>query len=118
MHQLAIRWALRLRADRRLERACGRSRSIQEQQMNARLNQLEATECPYISTGHLPPSVLIRALMTDAFQRYRSITEGENSQVYPALARVPHDLFGLCLVGTDGNVYAAGDAEYDFSIMS
>ena len=40
------------------------------------------------------------------------------SQVYPALAAVPGDLFGICVVGIDGGVYAAGDAEHEFTIMS
>ena len=38
--------------------------------------------------------------------------------MYPALARVPSDLFGVCIVGTSGRIYAAGDVEYDFTIMS
>ena len=38
--------------------------------------------------------------------------------VYPALALVPRDLFGICVVGTGGRVFAVGDAEYEFSIMS
>jgi glutaminase len=38
--------------------------------------------------------------------------------VYPALARVPADLFGICIVATSGDVYAAGDAEREFTIMS
>jgi glutaminase len=38
--------------------------------------------------------------------------------VYPALARVPSDLFGVCVVGTSGRGYAAGDVDYPFSIMS
>jgi glutaminase len=31
---------------------------------------------------------------------------------------VPAQLFGVCVVGTSGNVYAAGDIDYEFSIMS
>ena len=45
-------------------------------------------------------------------------TDGENSQVYPALARVKKDLFGICVAGTSGDVYAAGDIDYEFTIMS
>src|SRR4029078_7813051 len=41
-----------------------------------------------------------------------------NSQVYPALATVPSELFGVCVVGTSGSVYAAGDTDYPFSIIS
>ena len=38
--------------------------------------------------------------------------------VYPALASVRSDLFGVCVVGTSGNVYPIGDADHEFSIMS
>ena len=31
---------------------------------------------------------------------------------------MPSDLFGVCVVGTSGNVYAVGDAEHEFTIMS
>jgi glutaminase len=73
---------------------------------------------PYISTGHLPPVEEVQRLVEDAHALFRSTTEGQNSQVYPALARVPAQLFGVCVVGTSGNVYAAGDIDYEFSIMS
>jgi glutaminase len=72
----------------------------------------------YVSTGHLPSPAQIQRWVDEAYDRYRSITDGENTQVYPALARVPSDLFGICAVGTSGNVYTAGDAAYEFAIMS
>ena len=56
--------------------------------------------------------------MAEAHARFKSNTEGENSTVYPALARVPSDLFGICVVGTSGNIYEAGDDRHEFSIMS
>jgi glutaminase len=73
---------------------------------------------PYVSTGRLPSPESVKALVAQAYDRFRSNTEGQNSQVYPALARVPSNLFGICVVGTSGNLYAAGDAEYEFTIMS
>jgi len=72
----------------------------------------------YVSTGHLPTSELVTALVTAAHARYKSNTEGKNSQVYPALAAVPSELFGVCVVGTSGAVYSAGDTDHGFSIMS
>ena len=72
----------------------------------------------YVSTGHLPTPEQVRALVAQAYERYKSTGEGTNSQVYPALARVPSELFGICVVGTSGNVYAMGDADYEFTIMS
>src|SRR5271169_500383 len=73
---------------------------------------------PYVSTGHLPTPELIAALVAEAHARYASDTKGENSQVYPALARVPRDLFGVCVAGVSGKVYAAGHTDHEFSIMS
>jgi glutaminase len=57
-------------------------------------------------------------LVTEAYKKFESDKQGQNSQVYPALARVPTRLFGICIVDTTGNVYGAGDAEYEFTIMS
>ena len=31
---------------------------------------------------------------------------------------MPSDLFGICVVATNGSVFAVGDAEHEFSIMS
>jgi glutaminase len=76
------------------------------------------TGASYISTGHLPPPEHVRALVTDAYERCKSNPDGQNSQVYPALARVPSDLFGVCVVGTNGALYAVGDSDYEFTIMS
>jgi glutaminase len=72
----------------------------------------------YVSTGHLPPSEQVTALVAEGHARYKSNADGKNSQVYPALARVPAGLFGVCVVGTSGSVYAVGDSGYEFSIMS
>jgi glutaminase len=72
----------------------------------------------FVSTGQLPSAELVHALVREAYERFGSESGGRKSQVYPALARVPGDLFGICVVGTNGAVYAAGDAEVEFSIMS
>jgi len=77
-----------------------------------------AFELPFVSTGHLPTPEFVKTLVVEAHARFKSNTEGSNSQVYPALARVPSDLFGVCVVGTSGNVHAVGDTDYEFSIMS
>ena len=61
---------------------------------------------------------MVQALVEEAHRRFRTDTEGQNSQVYPALARVPSDLFGVCVVGASGSIYGAGDIDYEFSIMS
>ena len=60
----------------------------------------------------------MQAWVDEAYERYRSNTDGEVSRVYPALAVVPPELFGICVVGTSGRAYSAGDADREFTIMS
>lgn len=72
----------------------------------------------FVSTGKLPPRDRVAELVTKAYYRYRTNGDGENSQVYPALARVPSELFGICVVGANGEVISVGDADYEFTIMS
>ncbi|MFO0929827.1 MAG: glutaminase A [Gemmataceae bacterium] len=76
------------------------------------------TEAGYVSTGHLPSADRVRALVAEAHARFRCDSAGQTSQVYPALARVSRTLFGVCVVGIDGQVFAAGDADQAFTIMS
>ena len=66
----------------------------------------------------LPPREAVRGWVDAAHERHRLDTEGEVSRVYPALARMPPDLFGICVVGADGAVYGVGDSERTFAIMS
>jgi glutaminase len=76
------------------------------------------SDSPFVSTGELPPPGLATRLVAEAHDRYRSTAEGAVSEVYPALARVPPDLFGICVVATHGAVFSVGDAEFEFAIMS
>jgi glutaminase len=71
-----------------------------------------------VSTGHLPSSRQVQGAVDEAYRLYRSETSGETSRTYPALARVPGDLFGICVAGISGRIFRAGDAGYEFAIMS
>jgi glutaminase len=86
--------------------------------MQTRLETDAASSPTYVSTGRLPSPEQVRALVTEAYERHQADEDGQNSQVYPALARVPRELFGICVVGTSGTIYAVGDADYEFTIMS
>jgi glutaminase len=86
--------------------------------MQVRLEGDATAGSAYVSTGRLPSPEHIKALVAEAYERHKANGEGQTSQVYPALARVPSELFGICVVGTSGNVYAVGDADYEFTIMS
>ena len=86
--------------------------------MHLPLSTTEQARWPYISTGHLPEAEMVQNLVSEAYARFKSNTDGESSHVYPALARVPGDLFGVCIAGTSGRIFAAGDVDHEFTIMS
>ena len=80
--------------------------------------EIDEAGAPFVSTGDLPPPKRVEEHLAEAHERYRSNVEGVMSQVYPALARVPGDMFGISVVGTNGASYGVGDAAYEFTIMS
>ncbi|WP_367115972.1 hypothetical protein [Xanthobacter sp.] len=56
----------------------------------------------------MPEAAEVERLVQRVHARFKDNDEGENSRVYPALERVPRDLFGICVAGTSGRIYAAG----------
>ena len=66
--------------------------------MNLQTFVNEITEHHIVSTGHLPPVELVTSLVAQAHDRFKSITEGKVADYIPALAQVPADLFGICIV--------------------
>ena len=72
----------------------------------------------FVSTGQLPSPDEVRALVDEAYERYRDDHDGETSDVYPALRAAPPNRFGLAVVATGGDVHSAGDADDEFTIMS
>jgi glutaminase len=78
----------------------------------------ERTERPFVSTGHLPREEVVRSLVDEAHRLFKLNADGAVSSVYPALERVRPDLFGIAVANVAGVVYATGDAEAEFAIMS
>jgi glutaminase len=72
----------------------------------------------FVSTGELPHPDAVQQAVDEAYARHRDDSGGEVSNVYPALERMAAGLFGICVVGTSGRTYAAGDADHEFTIMS
>ena len=56
---------------------------------------------------------LVRQLVVEAHERYRTNSDGALSEVYPALARVPAGSSAICVAGIGGNLHAAGDVEVE-----
>jgi glutaminase len=73
---------------------------------------------PYVSTGTLPRLAEVAELVEATHREHRHVRDGEVSTIYPALAVVDPDLFGICVASVDGSLVAAGDAETPFAVMS
>ena len=71
-----------------------------------------------INDGHLPSPELVRDLVNDASDRFKTNDDGTVADYIPALAAVPRDRFGICVVGTNGAIHGIGDTSYEFSIQS
>ena len=71
-----------------------------------------------INDGHLPSPELVRDLVNAAYDRFQTNDDGTVADYIPALAAVPRDRFGICVVGTNGAIHGIGDTSYEFSIQS
>jgi glutaminase len=60
----------------------------------------------------------LQQVVNDAHAKYKDDQSGKNADYIPYLATVPSELFGVCIVTTDGRVMSAGDVSYAFSIQS
>ena len=50
--------------------------------------------------------------------QFKNVKEGANADYIPFLATVPSEMFGVVIVTRDGEVYSAGELDYEFSIQS
>ncbi|CAN5506498.1 glutaminase A [soil metagenome] len=71
-----------------------------------------------VSTGSLPSAIVVGDLIAEAHERFRDVTDGMPSGIYPALQRADPGLFGISVAGVAGEVVSTGDAATSFPIMS
>ena len=87
--------------------------------MGTQVESRERTGHGYVPTGDLPPPEMVKVLMSEAYEHFRSNAEGRNSDICPALVRVPPATCSArAWLAHNGNLYAVGDANHAFSIMS
>lgn len=86
--------------------------------MDMLVPSVQITSPSQVSTGHLPLSDRATTLVAQARDRFQSVDQGKVADYIPALAQVPRELFGVCVVGVDGSIHGAGDIDYEFSIQS
>ena len=56
--------------------------------------------------------------LNDLHSKYKSLREGKVANYIPELAKVNPDLFSICIVTVDGQVYEVGDYKQLFTIQS
>jgi glutaminase len=65
-----------------------------------------------------PNTARVEAAVREAYEKFRSDTNGKNADYIPYLAQVDSKLFGVAVVTTDNQVFEIGDVRYSFSIQS
>lgn len=60
----------------------------------------------------------VEAVVTEAYNKFRTDTSGKNADYIPFLAQVDSKLFGVSVVTTDNQTFNLGDVNYSFSIQS
>jgi glutaminase len=71
-----------------------------------------------VSTGQLPTTEDVLALVKQAYERFAGVDEGAVADYIPALARANADDFGIAIAGVRGRIFAIGDSKREFSIQS
>lgn len=61
---------------------------------------------------------LIKEAAEEAYNLYRTNTEGKNADYIPYLANIPNNLFGISICLLNGDMIKLGDTEYQFGIES
>jgi glutaminase len=65
-----------------------------------------------------PKRELVERVNREAYEKFKSDTNGKNADYIPYLAQVDPKLFGIAIVTTDDQVFTIGDVKYSFSIQS
>ncbi len=65
-----------------------------------------------------PRRELVEAVVREAYDKFKTDTNGKNADYIPYLAQVDSKLFGIAVVTTDNQVFTLGDVKYSFSIQS
>lgn len=65
-----------------------------------------------------PREEQLKAAVNEAYQMFKTDTNGKNADYIPYLAKVDSKLFGIAVVTTDNKSYTLGDIGYSFSIQS
>jgi glutaminase len=79
---------------------------------------VDRSDTSRVSTGALPSAEFVRQALGEAYERYRTVQEGELATYIPALAAANAHAFGIAIVSTNGAAFLAGDSNCEFTIQS
>jgi glutaminase len=65
-----------------------------------------------------PTKEQVQAAVNEAYDKFKSNTDGKNADYIPELAKVDPKLYGIAIITADGQVVTAGDVDKPFSIQS
>ncbi len=65
-----------------------------------------------------PTTLPLQRYLAALHEKYRAMDDGTVTTYIPELAKADPNWFGICVVTTDGYVYAVGDSEVPFTIQS
>lgn len=60
----------------------------------------------------------VDACLAEMHERFRAVNDGHVADYIPELLKANPEHFGICLVSADGQSYAVGDCDVDFTIQS
>jgi glutaminase len=88
------------------------------------LTAVVATFLPFLASAQTtrspvaPKRELVESVVREAYDKFKTDTNGKNADYIPYLAKVDSNLFGIAIVTTDNQVLTMGDVKYSFSIQS
>ncbi|MEH6611399.1 MAG: glutaminase A [Halioglobus sp.] len=65
-----------------------------------------------------PTAKDFQRVVDNAYSQFKDVKEGANADYIPFLATVPSDMFGVVIITREGDIYSAGELDYEFSIQS
>ncbi|MBV9401798.1 MAG: glutaminase A [Bryobacterales bacterium] len=87
--------------------------------VSAPLYAQAAAAQPQLQRSPVAPRIeLVKAIVNEAYDKFKNEKGGKNADYIPVLAKVPSNLFGIAVATTDNHAYSVGDAAYSFSIQS
>lgn len=58
-----------------------------------------------------------QAVVDRAHAQFKDVNDGANADYIPILATVPSEMFGVVIVTREGEIFSAGEIDYELSLI-